>query len=252
MKNIRQQLNQSADNFANANVLHQRVAKHLLEHLEPINLVPKNILDLGCGTGELFIPLNKHFPQATIMGVDLAEQRLKLIETSQQSTSLVSANALQLPFAAEQFELIISNLMLHWLTDLPAWLAEMQRLLCTDGLLIFSYYGPDTLHEVGKTKHHFYDMHDVGDALVRAQFNDPILDVERFTLEYDNFADLQMDLHANGESELFSLDNNSQENIDVTYEIVYAHAWKGRLPMTSKIDQDGMVRVSLEQLLQKT
>ena len=252
MENIRLPLNQSALSFVNANVLHQQVAERLLEHLEPINMAPQKILDLGCGTGGLLAPLKKCFPEADIMGVDLAEQRLRLAKAKKQTTALVSANALQLPFASAQFQLIVSNLMLHWINDLPAWLAEMQRVLCTDGLLIFSYYGPDSLIEVGKPKRGFYDMHDVGDALVRAQFNDPILDAERFTLEYDDYHDLLADLQANGEQTLFSLEKSMPGPIDVTYEIVYAHAWKGALPMTSKIDQDGMVRVSIDQLPQRT
>lgn len=250
MQNFRQLLNNSAASFNTADVLHREVAKRLYEHLEPINIEPTAILDLGCGTGNLNSFLNKRFPQATKIGVDLAEQRVK--QAVNANINLVTADALQLPFADNSFDLVIANLLLHWLYDLPSWLAEMHRLLRNNGLLIFSFYGPDTLKEVGKPKGGFYDMHDVGDALVRAQFNDPILDAEHFTLEYDVYEDLLSDLNATAEAILFTLDNTSLLDFDVTYEVVYAHAWKNERPMTSKIDQDGMVRISLEQLQRNT
>lgn len=251
MQTVRELLNNSAESFTTANVLHQEVAERLLEHLEPINLNLHSILDAGCGIGELLVPLKKRFPKADLFGVDLAEQRLKRVAPS-TNVKLITANTLQLPFADQQFDLVIANLLLHWIVDLPSWLTEMQRVLRTGGLLIFSYYGPDTLSEVGKAKNGFYDMHDVGDALVRAQFNDPILDAERFTLEYDVYGDLLDDLQANAEGSLFTLEASNSVNLEVTYEIIYGHAWKNEQPMTSKIDQDGMVRISLDQLQRKT
>ncbi len=250
MQKIRELLNKSANSFSSADILHREVAGRLYEHLEPINIVPKTLLDLGCGTGNLSHFLDKRFPTAVKIGVDIAEQRLKRISNAKMN--LVTADALQLPFANAQFDLIIANLLPHWFIDLPAWLTEMYRLLRTNGLLIFSFYGPDTLKEVGKPKTGFYDMHDVGDALVRAQFNDPILDAERFTIEYDVYQDLLSDLAATAEAILFNLKDNSSLDFSVTYEIVYAHAWKAEQPMTSKIDQDGMVRISLTQLQRKT
>ena len=37
---------------------------------------PKRILEVGCGTGRNLVSLRKHFPGATITGVDLSEQML--------------------------------------------------------------------------------------------------------------------------------------------------------------------------------
>ena len=44
----------------------------------------------------------------------------------------------------------------------------------------------------------FIDMHDVGDALVRAGFAAPVLDVERYTLRYTGVQGLAADLKATG------------------------------------------------------
>src|ERR1019366_6669914 len=44
----------------------------------------------------------------------------------------------------------------------------------------------------------FIDMHDIGDALVRAGFAAPVLDVERYTLTYTDVRRLAADLRAIG------------------------------------------------------
>jgi malonyl-CoA O-methyltransferase len=67
--------------------------------------------------------------------------------------------------------------------------------------------GPDTLRELrsawaevdGFTHvNQFTDMHDIGDALVRAGFVSPVLDVERYILTYSDVRRLGEDLKAVG------------------------------------------------------
>jgi malonyl-CoA O-methyltransferase len=65
------------------------------------------------------------------------------------------------------------------------------------GLLLFSTFGPDTLKELraawraadGHTHvSRFIDMHDLGDALVRAGLGEPVMDMEHLTLTYPTCA----------------------------------------------------------------
>ena len=44
----------------------------------------------------------------------------------------------------------------------------------------------------------FTDMHDVGDALVRAGFTDPVMETETFTLVYDDGLALMRELKSLG------------------------------------------------------
>jgi malonyl-CoA O-methyltransferase len=244
-------MNASARHFAEANHLYQEVAERLFEHLAPINIEPQRILDLGAGSGTLLTGLQQRFRKADIINVDHAEQRLAMIENHglfKKSPQRVCADACHLPFVDGYFDIVIANLMVHWLPDLTAWLAEMKRVLADNGLLIFSYFGPDSLRELGQPRHPFHDMHDLGDALVRAGLTHPILDSEHLTVEYDSVEDAHADLSANGEIALLQLMDLPPQEIDVTYEIVYGHAWKAQQPMTSKIDQDGMVRIDIGQI----
>jgi malonyl-CoA O-methyltransferase len=68
------------------------------------------------------------------------------------------------------------------------------KLLDTDGFLMFSCLGPDTLRELRdlyarqgwpEPAHEFTDMHDWGDMLVEAGFAEPVMDMERITLTFE-------------------------------------------------------------------
>jgi malonyl-CoA O-methyltransferase len=137
---------------------------------------------------------------------------------------------------------------------------EFHRVLQPEGLLMFSTFGPDTLRELrvatspqGVDENHhtsvsrFIDMHDIGDALVRAGFSAPVLDVERFTLTYDDVKSVMRDLKSigahnatdgrarglQGRGFLHKLETAYEQfrtngKLPATFEVVYGHAWKAQ------------------------
>jgi NADH dehydrogenase [ubiquinone] 1 alpha subcomplex assembly factor 5 len=54
----------------------------------------------------------------------------------------------ELPFADDTYDLVLSNLSLHWVNDLPAALLQIKRVLKPDGAFVASILGGDTLHEL--------------------------------------------------------------------------------------------------------
>jgi malonyl-CoA O-methyltransferase len=164
----------------------------------------------------------------------------------------VCADAGLLPLADASVDLIVSNLMLQWCNP-DAVFAEFRRVLAPHGLLSFSAFGPDTLRELRTAwdqvdshshVHHFIDMHDLGDALVRAGFASPVLDVERYVLKYLTVRKVAEDLKATGAhnattgrakgltgARKFAAMQAAYENfrqdgrLPATYEVVFAHAW---------------------------
>ena len=159
-----------------------------------------------------------------------------------------------LPLRSEAIDLIWSNLALQWVADLPSTLIELNRLLAPGGLLMFSTFGPDTLKELraayeGTDGHthvsRFADMHDIGDMLVAARYADPVMDMEKLTLTYDDVRALMRDLKAIGahnatqgrprglspKSTLRIVERNYEAQrrngkLPATFEVVYGHAWK--------------------------
>ena len=84
-------------------------------------------------------------------------------------------------------------------------LQEVHRVLRGGGLFMFSTLGPDTLRELRSADprgaagtHRLADMHDVGDALVRQGFADPVMDMEHLTLTYPDVGALLQELRASG------------------------------------------------------
>ena len=252
---VRRSFDRAAKTYDGAAVLHAEVRAGLLERLQLVTLVPRVVLDAGAGTGHGSRALKRRYPKATVVALDSSLEMLK-VGGKQQSWlrpfGRVCADAQALPLADGSVDLILSNLMLQW-CDPDAVFAEFRRVLRPQGLLSFSAFGPDTLRELrtawGQVDthshvHQFIDMHDLGDALVRNGFAAPVLDVERFTLQYLDVRKVAADLKATGahnstaarargltSPRKFAAMQAAYEQfrqdgrLPATYEVVFAHAW---------------------------
>jgi malonyl-CoA O-methyltransferase len=231
----------------------------MLNRLDLIKIDPQTILDSGCGTGHGSFSLQKKFKKSQVISLDLALDMLKrtkalrpILHKITGKSSLVCADIENLPIANASMSLVWSNLALQWCNDLDKSFSETMRVLQPNGLYIFSTFGPDTLKELraasGNGNTHvsrFIDMHDIGDALTRAGFNAPVLDVERYTLTYDNVKNVMLDLKAIGAHNATQgrgrglagkgfLTNLSMQyeqfrengKLPATFEVIYGHAWK--------------------------
>jgi malonyl-CoA O-methyltransferase len=237
-------------------VLQREVADRLLERLDYMRLAPARVLDLGCGTGYCIDPLQLRYPSARVLALDFALGMLA--EARRRGRWLrrpqcLCGDAEHLPLADGAVDLVLSNLTLQWCNDLPATFAECLRVLRPGGLLLFTTFGPDTLKELraawsaADAHGHvspFADMHDIGDALVRARFADPVMDAERLTLTYARLADLMADIKdigagnatasrprgLTGPRRLATVERHYEGErrdgrLPASYEVVYGHAW---------------------------
>jgi len=277
---VRRAFDRAAKSYDEAAVLQREVNLHLLERFDYINFEPQSILDLGAGTGYATYALHKKFPKANITALDLAESMLAVAKSRQpfmsklkKKISFVNAEAECLPLVDNSMDLIYSSLTLQWVNSLDAALEECRRVLKPGGMLLFSTFGPDTLKElrlswqaVDQYSHvnDFIDMHDVGDAMIRAQFAEPVMDVENFTLTYSDIYKLMHDLKAIGAHNVTSqrakglIGKTHFKNLEkhyerfrqqgvlpASYEVVYGHAW---LPTQEISDQGPDASISIDSI----
>ena len=275
---VRRAFDRAAATYDAAAELQRRVRDELLSRLDYVKLEPAAVLDLGAGTGHAALALKRRYPASTVLAVDLAESMLREARRRQtlfRRFQRVCADAAALPLRSASVELVFSSLMLQWCDVPDGVFAECRRVLRPGGLLSFTTFGPDTLVELrrawaaaddGVHVSRFLDMHDVGDALVRAGFAEPVMDVDRVTLTYAEVRDLMRDLKAIGAHNAASgrrrgltgrstfarvVDAYERERRDgrlpATYEVVYGHAWAPAVD-GRRADSSGEVRVPIHSI----
>lgn len=276
-RQLRAAFERAASGYDAAAVLQREVGSRLLERLELTTIKPARVLDLGCGTGGNLGELRRHYPKARLFAGDLAFNMLAATRRRLgwwKRLPLVCADAQRLPFAAGSIDLIYCNLVLQWCDELDQAFAELRRVLVPHGLLLFTSFGPDTLKElraawraVDSFNHvnRFMDMHDLGDALIRAGFAEPVMDVEQLTLTYENVNALTRDLKAIGAHNVTAGRSRGlagrgrlqqltaayepfrhEGRLPATYEVVYGTAWTpAYLPadMLTQAERDAVLRL---------
>ena len=95
------------------------------------------VLDLCCGTGDMTFALRRRTGKSKpqIMGADFSHAMLQRAMVKSTGTSLrwMEADALNLPTAADQFDLVTSAFGFRNLADYDAGLREIYRVLRADG-----------------------------------------------------------------------------------------------------------------------
>jgi demethylmenaquinone methyltransferase / 2-methoxy-6-polyprenyl-1,4-benzoquinol methylase len=94
------------------------------------------VLDLCCGTGDMALALQKQAPQAEITGADFSHTMLVLASkknSQPRRIKWIEADALQLPFPDQSFDLVTSAFGFRNLADYDAGLREIFRVLRPGG-----------------------------------------------------------------------------------------------------------------------
>lgn len=262
-KQVRRAFSRAAQDYDAAAVLQREVCVRMLEKLDIVKLQPARVLDVGSGTGWGTRQLGERYPKADVTALDIAIGMLqhargtgswwqKLFAGKRES--YLCADVESLPIASGSVDMVWSNLALQWCNDLPATFVELQRVIKVDGLLMFSSFGVDTLQELRTAFYgvdgynhlnRFADMHDIGDMLVAAGFADPVMEMERLTLTYDDVRAVMQDLKSIGAHNATAgrapgmmgkaawqrVTENYEKlrrngKLPATFEIIYGHAWK--------------------------
>lgn len=269
-RQIRRAFSRAAAHYDAAAALQREVGARLAESLEYYDdpahhtAPPQRVIDVGCGTGALALAMQQRWPKAQVLGFDLAPgmvreanarfgTRAHLLDFKRRPQALV-ADARALPLPDASVDVLVSNLALQWIEDLPAVFAGFRRVLRPGGLMLLSTFGPDTLWELREAFAHadeaphvsaFATMAQFGDALIAAGFKNPVLDRDTFVLGHPDLASLMRELRTLGATN--ALDSRRRSltgrarfaraaqayepmrgadgTLPATWEVIYAHAW---------------------------
>lgn len=210
LQHVRSNFDRAAAQFVSADIVLKHIADELLQRMQPMTLQPQVIADVGSAFGACSKRLGWQFPKARVLSIDLSAQMLKSAKKKGRWFTKVrelQADATQLPLATGSVDLVFANMLLPWINDPPAFFAEVARVLRVDGLFMFSTLGPDSLAEIraawsevddGLHVHAFPDMHNLGDAVLRANLGDPVLDVDYQRVTYERAETLIAERAATG------------------------------------------------------
>ncbi len=169
-----------------------------------------------------------------------------------------------LPFRAEAFDLITSNLSLHAVNDLPGTLAQIRHCLKPDGLFLAALIGGESLRElraclteaelavsggISPRLSPTVSLADAAALMQRAGFMLPVVDMETITMTYPDIWALMHDLRGMGETnihvqrlrhftrrevfkkaaELYhSHFAEKSGRITASFDIVFLHGWRAQ------------------------
>lgn len=267
----------AAAHYDEVAALQREIAGRMLDRLEYILHQPTVVLDVGAGTGDATHALMQKYHTAQTVALDFALpmlQQTRLRESSSKTPLCLCGDAERLPLADGSVDMIFSNAALQWCNDLQGTFREFLRVLRPNGMLLFSTFGPDTLMElraswaaVDGTSHvsPFLDMHNIGDAMLEAGLAEPVVDVDRLQLTYEDVPSLMRDLKTlgahnvtrdrqrglTGKGRLRKMCEAYEQfrqngRLPASYEVVYGHAWAPQ-----QRSQEGVTTVPVDALRQQ-
>ena len=186
----------------------EAAAERLLDRLDDIARRFSRALEIG-GRG-VVAPLLRARGVGFVASLDLSPRM-----AAHAGGLAVAGDEEWLPFGAESFDLVVANLSLHWVNDLPGALVQIRRALKPDGLFLASLPGLGTLQPLrqalaaAETEARgglsprvspFPELRDLAALLQRAGFALPVADAEDIPLAYTTPMGLIRDLRAAGET----------------------------------------------------
>jgi malonyl-CoA O-methyltransferase len=229
--------------------LQRTVGKELLDSINATKLAG-TLLDLGCGTGFLTRELLARSNHETTIALDIA---LSMLQTTQgklaekRNIIYVCADAEQLPLSGQSIDSVFSNLALQWCRDLEAVFTGIRRALKPDGQLVFSTFGPQTLHElksawaaVDNNNHvnDFYSEAQLKQFLQQAGFKNSRTKTKLYTSRYDSVWTLMQELKHLGAHHVIAGRNKKITTKTAMQQMIAAyekHRVGDRIPATFEV-----------------
>ena len=266
---VRRSFDDASRTYDAAAAVHAEIRTRLLERLDIVRLAAAVVLDLGAGTGQAAATLKRRYPSAQVIAVDSSlraccararassavlrrfaprrapmPHRLPLRDASRRA-GLQQPDAAVVPRSRRRVRgsrgaCCGRRACSRSRRSAPTPCKELREV----------WRGIDAATHV----HRFIDMHDLGDALLRAGFAEPVMDTERLTVTYPSLTALLESFEGSGARNVAqgrprgphgarargaavrlasdALTRNGP--LPVSVEVIHGHAWVGGASATPR------------------
>jgi SAM-dependent methyltransferase len=267
---VRRHRDRAAREFPRYEFLVAEVADRLADRLDDVRRAFPRALDIGARDGTLARTLQGRGGVETLVESELSFAMAAAADRRSCADGPVAGlhrprvvgDEEVLPFAEKSFDLVLSNVSLHWANDLPGALLQINHALKPDGLFLATLFGGATLYELrhclmqaeeeveggaGPRVSPFAQNQDGAELLQRAGFALPVTDVDSLTVTYPDALKLMDDLRGMGESNAVQARRKSwtrretlvhaaqlyeeqfghgDGTVPATFEVIYLTAWR--------------------------
>lgn len=145
---IKNSFSKAARTYDNYAFMQKTVAQKLICLIDKDNQY-KKIIELGCGTGYYSGLLKERFNNSDILCVDISKEMTDIAGKKNPSINFIKTDIERLePDFLEEFDLITSNSVFHWLNNPKLFIKNLKKLKKKNKQLILSIFGNNTLSEL--------------------------------------------------------------------------------------------------------
>jgi len=147
---IKQAFNKAADSYDDYCHLQRQTGKKLVSLVKQHYVNSSRIIDLGCGSGLVTRELAEALNYVDFHAIDFADQLLMKAKKHLSPFKLTIYESDFDSLTEHHFDIIFSNLSIHWSTNLALTLQKLSASLSKDGILAFSIPLSGSLIELQK------------------------------------------------------------------------------------------------------
>ncbi len=191
MSNVIEEFSRFAHQYDEHNMIQAQVAKTLISKL-PLQRY-STVLDLGCGSGEVFKNLQKqHISFNFFTAFDSAQSMLDIHPEAKNITKVChnfnDRNFLK-TLPGEHYDLLLSSSSIQWSKDLNFTLNALSSLSKTAYLAIFTSSTFKTLHQTANIKSPIYSAEELQKSILQ-YYDDVTFELHTYTLHFDSVRDM--------------------------------------------------------------
>ena len=222
-KSVLKQFNRRTNNIKN-NFLYKEISKRMIEKLRYIKILPKNILDAGCGNGNNYFLIKKNYPNSFYIGLDIGDYKINITRKNffysilhsiinfknkkiSKKRKFIKRDLSFTKINSNTQDLIWSNLAIQWHPHPLIVFKEWYRILKKNGLLMFSWIGSNSMLEIKKALYisklktsipNFISMENCGNLLFEQKFLNIVVNRDYIDIAYKSSEKLLNDIRLLG------------------------------------------------------